>query len=70
MQEAPDCLFDWADNWGMAFNLGHACGKKESQVPVQVLVLHEGNQNSTAEEERDVGVTISPYQVTRVVDPE
>jgi ribonucleases P/MRP protein subunit RPP40 len=59
MQEALDCLCQWAEKWGMAFNY-----KK-------CKVMHVGKNNpnyeysmggtllSTTEEEIDVGVTIS-----------
>jgi len=59
MQEALDCLCDWADKWGMMFNFG------------KCKVIHVGKNNpcyeysmrgvkiSTTEEERDVGVIIS-----------
>jgi ribonucleases P/MRP protein subunit RPP40 len=59
MQTVLDCLYDWAETWGMAFNYS------------KCKVMHVGKKNpnyeyfmretkvSTPEEERDVGVTVS-----------
>jgi hypothetical protein len=60
MQQALDCLCEWADKWGMAFNLA------------KCKVMHVGANNpgyeyqmrgttiSTTNEERDIGVMVTP----------
>ena len=59
MQEALDCLCDWADRWGMSFNFSKCkvmhVGKKNPRYEY----FMRGTQVSTTEEERDVGVLIS-----------
>jgi retron-type reverse transcriptase len=59
MQTALDCLCDWAETWGMAFNYGKCkvlhVGKKNPNYEY----FMRGTKVRTTEEERDVGVTIS-----------
>jgi hypothetical protein len=59
MQTALDCLCDWAETWGMAFNYGKCkvmhVGKKNPNYEY----FMRGTKVSTTEEERDVGVTVS-----------
>jgi hypothetical protein len=59
MQEALDCLCDWADSWGMAFNYSKCkvmhVGKKNPKYDY----FMRGTKVSTTDEERDVGVLIS-----------
>lgn len=59
MQEALDCLCDWADRWGMSFNFSKCkvmhVGKKNPRYEY----FMRGTKVSTTEEERDVGVLIS-----------
>ncbi len=56
LQEALDCLCEWADKWGMSFNYGKCkimhIGKNNPRHEYFMI----GNKLTTTEEERDVGV--------------
>ncbi len=63
LQEALDCLCDWAEKWGMAFNIA------------KCKVMHIGRHNPGYEyimggretdEERDIGVMITKTLKTSV----
>ncbi len=50
LQEALDCLCDWADKWGMSFNVSKY---KEYEYTMR------GQKLETTDEERDIGVMIT-----------
>jgi hypothetical protein len=58
-QQALDCLCDWADKWGMSFNLGKC---KTMHVGVNnpgYGYYMRGTTLGTTQAERDIGVTIT-----------
>ncbi len=61
--KALDCLCDWADNWGMSFNLAKC---KVMHVGVNNPAYEytmRGVKLGNTEEERDIGVTVSKTEV-------
>jgi ribonuclease P/MRP protein subunit RPP40 len=61
LQQALDCLCDWAEKWGMSFNV--------SKSKVMHVGLHNqeyeyhmrGTKLCTTEEEKDIGVAVTKY---------
>jgi hypothetical protein len=59
MQEALNCLCDWADSWGMAFNYSKCKVMHVGRKNPKYDYFMRGTKVSTTDEERDVGVLIS-----------
>ncbi len=56
MQEALDCLCDWADKWGMAFNIAKCKVMHLGRNNPEYENTMRGVRLGTTEEERDIGV--------------
>ena len=56
LQEALDCLCEWADKWGMSFNYGKCKIMHIGKNNPRHEYFMRGNKLTTTEEERDVGV--------------
>jgi ribonuclease P/MRP protein subunit RPP40 len=56
LQEALDCLCEWADEWGMSFNYGKCKIMHIGKNNPRHEYFMRGNKLTTTEEERDVGV--------------
>jgi hypothetical protein len=59
LQEALDCLCDWADKWGMAFNISKCKIMHVGRNNPEYEYTMRGTALSKTDEERDIGVTIS-----------
>jgi ribonuclease P/MRP protein subunit RPP40 len=59
MQEALDCLCDWADRWGKSFNFSKCKVMHVGKMNPRYEYFMRGTHVSTAEEERDLGVLMS-----------
>ncbi len=59
MQEALDCLCDWADKWGMAFNIAKCKVMHLGRNNPEYEYTMRGFKLGTTEEERDIGVIIT-----------
>ncbi len=59
MQEALDCLCDWADKWGMAFNIAKCKVMHLGRSNPEYEYTMRGVKLGTTEEERDIGVIIT-----------
>jgi ribonuclease P/MRP protein subunit RPP40 len=59
LQQALDCLCDWADRWGMAFNLKKCKIMHIGRHNPQFEYYMRGEKVSTTVEERDIGVAIT-----------
>jgi ribonuclease P/MRP protein subunit RPP40 len=59
LQEALDCLCDWADKWGMAFNISKCKIMHVGRNNPEYEYTLRGTALSKTDEERDIGVTIS-----------
>jgi hypothetical protein len=56
LQEALDCLCEWAEKWGMSFNYGKCKIMHIGKNNPRHEYFMRGNKLTTTEEERDVGV--------------
>ncbi len=59
LQEALDCLCDWADKWGMAFNISKCKIMRVGKNNPEYEYTMRSTALSKTDEERDIGVTIS-----------
>jgi hypothetical protein len=59
MQEALDCLCDWADKWGMAFNIAKCKVMHLGRNNPEYEYTMRGVRLGTTEEERDIGVIVT-----------
>jgi hypothetical protein len=59
LQQALDCLCDWADKWGMAFNLAKCKIMHVGRQNPQFEYFMRGEKINTTEEERDIGVAVT-----------
>jgi hypothetical protein len=59
LQQALDCLCDWADRWGMAFNFEKCKIMHIGRHNPQFEYYMRGEKVSTTDEERDIGVAIT-----------
>ncbi len=59
MQEALDCRCDWADKWGMAFNIAKCKVMHLGRNNPEYEYTMRGVRLGTTEEERDIGVIVT-----------
>jgi len=59
LQQALDCLCDWADKWGMCFNLTKCKVMHVGPHNPGYEYFMRGTKLDTTEEERDIGVTVT-----------
>jgi len=64
LQRALDCLAEWADKWGMCFNLAKCKIMHVGSQNPEYEYFMKGTKLETTEEERDIGV-----EVTRNLKP-
>lgn len=59
LQEALDCLCEWADKWGMKFNLSKCKVMHVGKHNQKYEYFMNGEKIGTTEEERDIGVAVT-----------
>jgi hypothetical protein len=59
LQQALDCLCEWADSWGMSFNLSKCKIMHVGLHNPQYEYFMNGTKLGTTEEERDIGVLVT-----------
>ncbi len=59
LQEALDCLCDWADKWGMSFNVSKCKVMHVGRNNPDYEYTMRGQKLETTNEERDIGVMIT-----------
>jgi hypothetical protein len=59
LQQALDCLCDWADKWGMSFNLAKCKIMHVGAKNPGYEYFMRGTKLGTTEEEKDIGVTVT-----------
>ncbi len=59
LQEALDCLCDWADKWGMSFNVSKCKVMHVGRNNPEYEYTMRGQKLETTDEERDIGVMIT-----------
>jgi hypothetical protein len=59
LQEALDCLCDWADKWGMAFNVAKCKVMHVGRNNPEYDYTMRGVKLGKTDEEKDIGVTIT-----------